>query len=158
MPVTRVEHEQHGMAPSHGREVWASLVRGARMRCPNCGQARLFVRFLKVANQCPNCDEELHHHRADDAPSYFVILIVGHLIVGLVVLVEATYHPPYWVHIALWLPLTLALTLVTLPPVKGALVALQWALGMHGFDPTDGGASDDPHMDHEILTANEKHG
>lgn len=77
------------------------------MRCPNCGQARLFVRFLKVANQCPNCDEELHHHRADDAPSYFVILIVGHLIVGLVVLVEATYHPPYWVHIALWLPLTL---------------------------------------------------
>jgi uncharacterized protein (DUF983 family) len=77
----------------------------------------------------------LHHHRADDAPPYFTIVIVGHIVVGLVLAVEMAYRPPLWVHAALWLPLTLILTLVVLQVVKGALVALQWALLMHGFDP-----------------------
>ena len=45
------------------------------------------------------------------------------------------YSPPLWVHAALWLPLTVALALLLLPCVKGALVGLQWALRMHGFDP-----------------------
>jgi len=50
-------------------------------------------------------------------------------------MVEMAYRPALWVHMALWLPLTVILTLVALPPIKGALVALQWALLMHGFDP-----------------------
>jgi uncharacterized protein (DUF983 family) len=88
-----------------------------------------------VADACPTCDEELHHHRADDAPPYFTIVIVGHIVVSLVLLVEMTYRPPLWVHAMLWLPLTVALALLLLPPIKGALVGLQWALRMHGFDP-----------------------
>jgi hypothetical protein len=39
-------------------------------------------------------------------------------------------------------PLTLILTLVLLPSVKGTIVALQWALYMHGFD-----ADSDEEMD-----------
>ncbi len=77
----------------------------------------------------------LHHHRADDAPPYFTIIIVGHIVVGLVLAVEMAYHPPLWLHAALWLPLTVILALVILMPIKGALVGLQWALRMHGFDP-----------------------
>jgi uncharacterized protein (DUF983 family) len=34
----------------------------------------------------------------------------------------------------LWLPPTLILTLGLLQPVKGAVVALQWRMGMHGFE------------------------
>ena len=49
--------------------------------------------------------------------------------------VEMVYRPPLWVHAALWLPLTVLLALLILPPIKGALVGLQWALLMHGFDP-----------------------
>jgi uncharacterized protein (DUF983 family) len=52
-----------------------------------------------------------------------------------VLAVEMTYRPTLWVHAALWLPLTIVMTLAALPPIKGALVALQWALLMHGFDP-----------------------
>jgi uncharacterized protein (DUF983 family) len=88
-----------------------------------------------VADTCPHCGEELHHHRADDAPPYFTIVIVGHIVVGLVLAVEMAYRPPLWLHAALWLPLTVVLTLLILPSVKGALIALQWALLMHGFDP-----------------------
>jgi uncharacterized protein (DUF983 family) len=118
-----------------GRSVPTSLLRGAALKCPACGKGSMFRRYLKVFNSCPHCGEELHHHRADDAPPYFTIVIVGHVVVSLVLAVEMAYRPPLWVHAALWLPLTVLLALLILPVVKGALVALQWALLMHGFDP-----------------------
>jgi uncharacterized protein (DUF983 family) len=95
----------------------------------------MFRAFLKVADHCPACGEALHHQRADDAPAYFVMLIVGHVIVPLVLAVETAFAPSYWLHAALWLPLTLGLSLGLLQPIKGTLVGLQWALRMHGFDP-----------------------
>ena len=117
------------------RSVGWSLLRGAGLRCPACGTGSMFRRYLKVADECPNCGEALHHHRADDAPPYFTIFIVGHIVVSLVLSVEMAYRPALWVHGAIWLPLTVILSLLFLPPVKGALVGLQWALLMHGFDP-----------------------
>jgi uncharacterized protein (DUF983 family) len=95
----------------------------------------MFRAFLKVADRCPACDEALHHHQADDAPAYFVILIVGHLVIPLALTVEVAYSPPYWLHAALWLPLTAGLAVGLLQPVKGAIVGWQWANYMHGFDP-----------------------
>ena len=127
-------HRYGGKAPG-ARPIFASMLRGALLKCPACGVGGLFRRYLKVANTCPNCNEELHHHRADDAPAYFTIVIVGHVVVSLVLAVEMAYRPPIWLHMTLWLPLTLILTLVLLPSVKGALVGLQWTLRMHGFDP-----------------------
>jgi len=117
------------------RPVFGALLRGAMLRCPACGLGAMFRRYLKVADACPHCGEALHHQRADDAPPYFTIVIVGHVVVSLVLAVEMAYHPPLWLHAALWLPLTVILSLVLLSSVKGALVALQWALLMHGFDP-----------------------
>ena len=117
------------------RSVLLSLLRGARLSCPACGKGAMFRRYLKVADSCPACGEALHHHRADDAPPYFTIVIVGHVVVGLMLAVEMAYRPPLWLHAAIWLPLTLLLALLLLPPIKGALVGLQWALLMHGFDP-----------------------
>ncbi len=38
-----------------------------------------------------------------------------------------------WLQLAVYLPLTF-LSLALLQPVKGAVVGLQWALRMHGFD------------------------
>lgn len=111
-----------------------NLWRGLRGRCPACGAGRMFRAFLKVTERCDACGEELHHHRADDFPAYLVIVIVGHIVVPLVLQVERSLAPAYWVHLALWLPLTLVLALALLQPVKGAVVALQWHLGMHGFE------------------------
>jgi uncharacterized protein (DUF983 family) len=117
------------------RSVLLSLLRGARLTCPACGKGAMFRRYLKVAYNCPDCGEALHHHRADDAPPYFTIVIVGHVVVGLMLAVEMAYRPPIWLHASIWLPLTVLLALLLLPPIKGALVGLQWALLMHGFDP-----------------------
>ena len=82
---------------------------------------------------CASCGEELFHHRADDAPPYFTIFIVGHIIVSLLITVELLYEPPLWLHFPIWLPLTVLLSLALLPVVKGAIIGLQWALRRMGL-------------------------
>src|SRR6266446_3689919 len=111
-----------------------ALWRGLTGHFPNCGKGRMFRAFLKVADRCEVCGEELHHQRADDFPAYLVIVLVGHLVVPLILHVEMTYEPAYWIHAVLWLPLTLALTLLLIQPMKGLVIALQWRAGMHGFE------------------------
>ncbi len=106
---------------------------GFNLHCPHCHQGRLHSSFLKINHTCPNCGEELHHHRADDAPPYFTITIVAHIVVVGLLIVERIYRPELWVHFATWLPLTVILTYLLMPRVKGAIVGLQWALKMHGF-------------------------
>lgn len=117
------------------RDVWRSLKRGLLGRCPHCGKGKIFRAYLKVNDRCPACGEELFHHRADDAPPYFTILIVGHVVGGLMLTVEEIAPDvPIWLHMLVWPSLTLVMSLVLLPMIKGALVAYQWALRMHGFE------------------------
>ncbi len=110
-----------------------AMWRGACGKCPACGKGSIFAKYLKVADTCPHCGEALYHQRADDAPPYFTIFIVGHIVIPLVFVVERVWQPSYLIHAALWLPLVLGLTFGLMPIVKGAVVGLQWALGMHGF-------------------------
>jgi len=116
------------------RPLARSLWRGFRCRCPHCGEGRLFRKFLKPVANCARCGEDYTHQRADDAPPYFTMLIVGHLVVPVMLVVALTTELSDATHIAIWVPLTLFLTLALLQPVKGTIIALQWALRMHGFD------------------------
>ena len=119
------------------RDVWLAMKRGFRGLCPHCGRGKLFRAFLKVADACPACGEDMHHHRADDLPAYLVIVIVGHIVVPLALMIETNFAPPIALQLAIYLPLTLITSLLLLQPVKGAVVGLQWALRMHGFDEDD---------------------
>jgi uncharacterized protein (DUF983 family) len=116
------------------RNVWSAIKRGFRGRCPRCGEGKLFRAFLKVDNHCSVCDLDFTPHRADDLPAYLVIIIVGHIVVPTALWIETDYSPPVWLQLAIYLPLTLVLSLALLQPVKGAVVGMQWALHMHGFD------------------------
>jgi uncharacterized protein (DUF983 family) len=122
------------------RDVWAALKRGFRGRCPRCGQGKLFRAFLKTADNCSVCGLDFTPHRADDLPAYLVIVIVGHIVVPTALLVETNFAPPVWLQLSIYLPFTFFASLALLQPVKGAVVGLQWALHMHGFDenPPDG--------------------
>ena len=71
------------------------------------------------------------------------MVIVGHLIVGAVLWAEIVYSPPVWLHMVIWLPLTLVLSLLFLRPIKGVIVGVQWALRMHGFGGGTAGFEDD---------------
>lgn len=119
------------------RPLWSAMKRGFGQNCPACGEGEIYTSYLKVAYACPKCSEELHHHQADDAPPYFTILIVSHIIGAGILWLELNYAPSTWVHWAIWLPLLLVMTLTLLPRIKGALVGLQWANRMHGFGNED---------------------
>ena len=125
------------------RNVWTALTRGLRVRCPRCGEGKLFRAFLKVDDHCSACGQDFTPHRADDLPAYLVIVIVGHIVLGAFMGVEATSTLSMWQHIAIWVPLTILLSIALLQPVKGAVIGLQWAFYMHGF----GGEQDmiEPH-------------
>ena len=119
------------------RSVGTAVWNGMRLRCPHCGQGHLFRAYLKVADKCDVCGEELSHHKADDMPPYLAILIVGHVIVGLMLHLEMSYNIAPWVYVATMVPLAALLPLALLPSIKGAVVGLQWANRMYGFDPAN---------------------
>jgi uncharacterized protein (DUF983 family) len=129
------------MAASGGvaaRVAWPDAVRrGLAGACPACGRGRLFPRFLKVAERCEACGCELHRHRADDLPPYIVIFLVAHVIGWGILVSETRFEVPLWLHLTVWPALTVVSALALLQPVKGAVVGLQYALGMHGFDAAD---------------------
>lgn len=115
------------------RAVKPAMWRGFRRRCPNCGEGHLFAGYLKVADQCPACGEELHHHRADDGPAYLTILVVGHLMAPLIHIVFVHFRPEPWIMALGFTAGCVALSLYLLPRLKGFVVAIQWAKFMHGF-------------------------
>jgi uncharacterized protein (DUF983 family) len=117
------------------RNLWQAMWRGFLCRCPHCGEGRLFRAYLKPVAACPVCHEDLSHQRADDAPPYFTIVVVGHVLVPIMAAVFFATELSVMTHLMIWLPLTLVMTLALLQPIKGALIGLQWALYMHGFDP-----------------------
>lgn len=122
------------MPPWPSPPLLTAMGRGLLGHCPACGQTHAFAGYLKVVPACVACGAPLGRLRADDAPPYFTIFIVGHIIVGLLLWVEQAYKPPLWVHAALWLPISLAMTLALLRPVKGATLGLMLKLGMGKSD------------------------
>jgi uncharacterized protein (DUF983 family) len=107
-----------------------AIRRGLANRCPACGKTHLFRGYLKVRPECAACGAPLGEFRADDAPPYFTIFAVGHIVVPLMFMMEQAYKPPLWVHAAIWLPLTVILTLAMLRPIKGGTVGLMLRLNM----------------------------
>lgn len=131
------------------RDLWPAMAKGAVFKCPSCGEGKMFSAYLKVSSTCSSCGEDLSHHRADDAPPYLTIVIVGHLLVGIMLHMEMTWQVNPQVYLFTLVPLSVILPLAILPSVKGAIVGLQWALGMDGF-----GAQESP----EIQEAPENFG
>jgi uncharacterized protein (DUF983 family) len=99
---------------------------GLRCRCPRCGEGRLFAGFLRIAPTCANCGLDFAFADSADGPAVLIMFLAGFLVVGLALWVELAYEPPIWLHMALWLPLTVIVCLALLRPAKALAVALQW--------------------------------
>ncbi|MEZ5924478.1 MAG: DUF983 domain-containing protein [Hyphomicrobiaceae bacterium] len=102
------------------------LAAGLGAKCPRCGQGKLFDGYLKIRPGCDVCKLDYAFANAGDGPAIFVMLLVGFVIVGGALTVEVLYRPPMWVHVALWVPLTLGLALAVLRPLKAFMIALQY--------------------------------
>ncbi len=117
--------------PSSG---WVAVLRGARNRCPKCQETKLFRRFLKPISLCPHCGQDWTHQRADDFPAYVSILLTGHLMAPIIIALVKDFDLSVTALAAIIVPLAMILMIGLLQPGKGAIIALQWWLGMHGFE------------------------
>ncbi len=130
------------LAPAAMPSLSTGMWRGARGLCPVCGEGKLFRGYLSLVTRCSHCGTPLGRLRADDAPPYFVIFLVGHLLVPLVFMVERAYEPPMWVHMAVWLPSFAVACVLLLRPVKGATAAWMLRVGLHGDADDDDDRND----------------
>ncbi len=125
-------------APRPDRPVGEAIKRGLLGRCPACGKGGLFRAYLKLERTCKVCGEDLSHARADDAPAYLTMLVVCHLMAAGVLYTDETWpETPLLTTALIWVSLTILMSLILLPRMKGAVVGHQWALYMHGFGKDD---------------------
>lgn len=115
----------------------SALTAGLLCRCPACGSGPLFQGFLTVRERCAACGADLSGQDSGDGPVPFVIFLVGALVVGLALFTEVSYAPPVWLHLVLWLPLTLILVLGLMRPAKALMIALQYKHRRQDFDDGD---------------------
>ena len=99
---------------------------GLKGCCPRCGNGQLFDGVLSLKPRCAACGLDYSFADAGDGPAVFVILIVGFIVIGLVLWLQVNYAPPIWLHILLFAPLTIVLSLLSLRWCKGILIALQY--------------------------------
>ncbi|MCF4166525.1 DUF983 domain-containing protein [Zavarzinia compransoris] len=98
----------------------------AKARCPRCGQGPLFTGLLAVRDKCPACDLDYSEIDTGDGPAVFVILILGAIVTGGALWLELNYEPPIWVHLVIWMPLILGLSIVMLRRIKASLIHQQY--------------------------------
>ncbi|MBM3597107.1 MAG: DUF983 domain-containing protein [Alphaproteobacteria bacterium] len=110
--------------------------------CPRCGQGRLYSGMLTVAGTCTVCGLALHRHDSGDGPAVFVILVLGGIVVGLALWLEARLAPPVWLHAVLWPPIILGGAIAMLRLLKALLIALQFRHRAHDYED---GADQGPH-------------
>jgi uncharacterized protein (DUF983 family) len=102
------------------------FVSGLTCRCPRCGKGRLFSGFLQVAPRCEACGLDFAFADSGDGPAIFVIFVVAPVVIVLAFIFEALVHPAPYVHLIVWIPVTILLSLALLRPFKATLVALQY--------------------------------
>jgi uncharacterized protein (DUF983 family) len=95
-------------------------------RCPRCGQGKVLQGWLAVAPRCNRCGLDLRGEDVGDGPAALVILVLGAIVVAGAVLLEVKAEPPIWVHLLVWIPVTLAGTVFLLRALKAWLIAQQY--------------------------------
>ena len=97
-----------------------------RGQCPRCANPTLFAGFARFAPNCRACGLDFSAFNVGDGPAAFLTLVIGTLITILAVALELAYEPSWWVHIALWLPLTIASVMISLRFTKALLLGLEY--------------------------------
>jgi uncharacterized protein (DUF983 family) len=94
--------------------------------CPRCGSGPLFTGLIAFAPRCTSCGLDYTRFNVGDGAAAFLIFIVGGVMMAAALITDAKFAPPWWMHVLLWTPLTIGLTLVLLRVAKGLLVALEY--------------------------------
>jgi uncharacterized protein (DUF983 family) len=94
--------------------------------CPKCGARGLFGGLTKFAPRCRACGLDYSSFNVGDGPAAFLTFLIGGLVTGLAIWLELSWHPPFWVHILLWVPFTSVAVIWGLRAGKAALLAAEY--------------------------------
>ncbi len=95
--------------------------------CPRCGKGSMFKSWLKIADRCDSCGLTFEWASPDDGPAFFSLCFVAFPLLFIIVWVQVAFEPPFWVHFVTTFPMIIVGCLVPLRPLKGWLVASQYA-------------------------------
>ena len=111
-----------------------SLLRTAfAHKCPACGEGDIYDKLLDVRVKCTGCGQKLKDHDAGDGPVFFAMLISGIIITAMAFIVEIYLLVPLWLHIIIWIPVTIGLCIFLLKIIKSGLIGLQYLYNVGGF-------------------------
>jgi uncharacterized protein (DUF983 family) len=114
------------MKPEQSIEGQPSIARAALFGlCPQCGHKSLFAGLGQFADSCANCGLDFSSYNVGDGPAALLTMGIGTLIIVLALGVDSVFHPPFWVHVIIWVPFTAALTVISLRMAKAALLAAE---------------------------------
>ena len=94
--------------------------------CPRCGARTLFAGWTRFAERCRACGLDLTRFNVGDGPAAFLTLIVGALVVILALWLQLAAEPAWWVHVLLWVPLTVVGVVAGLRIAKAALLQSEY--------------------------------
>jgi len=94
--------------------------------CPRCGARSLFAGWTRFADNCRVCGLDLSRFNVGDGPAAFLTLGVGAIVVALAIWLQLAVEPPWWVHVVLWLPLTVLGVVLGLRVAKAALLQSEY--------------------------------
>jgi uncharacterized protein (DUF983 family) len=114
------------MKPEQSIEGQPSIAKAALFGlCPQCGHKSLFAGLGQFADTCANCGLDFSSYNVGDGPAALLTMGIGTLIIVLALGVDSVFHPPFWVHVIIWVPFTAALTVISLRMAKAALLAAE---------------------------------
>ncbi|WP_411291736.1 DUF983 domain-containing protein [Sphingorhabdus sp.] len=105
--------------------------------CPQCGHKTLFAGLGRFAEKCGNCGLDYSSFNVGDGPAALLTMVIGALIIVFALMLDAAFHPPFWVHVIIWVPFTTALTVLTLRMAKAALLAAEFRNRAHEAGKSD---------------------
>lgn len=86
----------------------------------------MFQGPLRFSESCAECGLDYGQFNVGDGPAAFLTLVVGAVMVAMALIFELKVHPPLWVHLILWTPLTVLAVVGSLRIAKGALLILEY--------------------------------
>lgn len=94
--------------------------------CPQCGARTLFEGVAQFAPRCRTCGLDFSKFNVGDGPAAFLTLVIGAVVVGLALWLDAAVRPPFWVHALIWIPFTFAAVVYGLRIAKAGLLASEF--------------------------------
>jgi uncharacterized protein (DUF983 family) len=94
--------------------------------CPRCGARTLFAGLTRFADRCRACGLDLTRFNVGDGPAAFLTLGIGAIVVVLAVWLQLSVEPPWWLHVVLWVPLTVGGVILGLRVAKAALLQSEY--------------------------------